>query len=135
MYKRQLEDSTERADPSSLKDIAAKLQGRHLLSDGRPILVTAESIEPAAINSALLIGTLREKHALLFQWNSRLYVCYGVTYQRDYNPGTGVELDTIHKLLLLDTRYSDSRRETVFNRATDDWTKVQGMLWVAFAPQ
>src|ERR1700722_19127389 len=36
-----LEDSAQRADPTSLQDVAAKLQGRHLLSDGRPIIVTA----------------------------------------------------------------------------------------------
>src|SRR5882724_3491807 len=33
-----LEDSVAQADPASLKDVAAKLQGRHLLSDGRPVL-------------------------------------------------------------------------------------------------
>jgi len=94
-----LEDSTAKADPSSLKDIAAKLRGRQLLSDGRPIMVTAESIDPAAINGGMLIATLHEKHALLFEWNSNLYVCYGVTYLRDFDYGTGAELFTIHQLL------------------------------------
>jgi hypothetical protein len=125
-----LEDSAVRADPQSLNDIAAKLRGRHLLTDGRPILVAAESIEPAAINGGLLITTLRNKHALLMQWDSRPYVCYGVTYRKDFDPHTRVETDTILKFLLLDTRYSDSRRELVFNRETDDWNKVQGILWV-----
>ena len=69
------------------------------------------------------------------QWNSHLYVCYGVTYVKDYNAKTGAELDTINKFLLLDTRYSDSRREVVFDRETDDWSKVQGMLWVGIAQQ
>jgi hypothetical protein len=41
----------------------------------------------------------------------------------------------IHKLLLLDTRYSGSRREVPFNRETDDWSKVQGMLRLAVTPQ
>jgi hypothetical protein len=128
-----LEDRAERADASSLKDIATKLQGRHLLSDGRPMMITAESFEPAAINSGMLIGTLRDKHALLFAWNSRLYVCYGVTYRRDYDAETGVEMDTILTFLLLDTRYSDSRRGAVFNRETDDWNKVQGILRITAA--
>lgn len=130
-----LGDSVEKADPLSLKDIATKLQGRHLLSDGRPIMVKAVYIEPQAINSGLLIATLRDKHALLLQWNSHLYVCYGVTYLKDYDPNSGIELDTIHKFLLLDTRYSDSRREVVFNRETDDWSKVQGVVWVAVEQQ
>ncbi len=130
-----LGDSAQGADPTSLKDIPTKLQGRHLLSDGRPIAITAEYIEPQAIKSGMLIGTLRDKHALLLQWNSHLYVCYGVAYVKDYNTHTGAELDTINKFLLLDTRYSDSRREVVFNRETDDWSKVQGMLRLTVAQQ
>jgi hypothetical protein len=41
-----LEDGVASADPKSLKDIAGKLQGRHLLSDGRPIMVTEEYLTP-----------------------------------------------------------------------------------------
>jgi hypothetical protein len=40
----------------------------------------------------------------------------------------------IHKLLLLDTRYSGPRREVIFNRDTDDWGKVQGMLRLSVTP-
>jgi hypothetical protein len=123
-----LEDAAQKADLSSLKDIAAKLRSGQRLADGRPIVITAESIEPTAINSGMLVASLRDKHALLFEWNSHLYVCYGVTYVRDVDYSTGMELYTINKFLLLDTRYSDSRREVVFNRETDDWNKVQGML-------
>jgi hypothetical protein len=129
-----LEDSLDRADPTSIKDIAEKLQGRHLLSDGRPIMVTAQYLAPDAIGADGLINTLQAKHALLMEWNSHLYVCYGVTYRKDYDANGGV-MDTILTFLLLDTRYSDSQREVVFNRETDDWKKVQGMLWVASAPQ
>jgi hypothetical protein len=129
-----LGDSAQQADPTSLKDIAAKLQDRHLLSDGRPIMVTAEYLAPDTIGADALIKTLQAKHALLMAWNAHMYVCYGVTYRKDYDANGGV-VDTILTFLLLDTRYSDSRREVVFNRATDDWKKVQGMLWVAPAPQ
>jgi hypothetical protein len=130
-----LGEAVAKADPRSLKDIAAKLQGRHLLGDGRPIQVTAEYLEPSAINSGMLISSLRDQHALLMEWNSHLYVCYGATYRRDYDPGTGVELYTILKFLLQDTRYSESRRKVVFNRETDDWNKVQGMLRVTSSRQ
>jgi hypothetical protein len=129
-----LGDSAEKANPLSLKDVVSKLQGRHLLSDGRPIMVTAEYFEPAAINSGTLIGTLRDKHALLLQWNSHVYVCYGVIYDELYDENGGLQY-SIRNLLLLDTRYSDSRREVIFNRQTDDWSKVQGMLRVTVAPQ
>jgi len=104
------------------------------LGDGRPIMVTAQFIELADINSGLLITALREKHAMLFEWNSHLYVCYGVSYRRDFDYTSGTETDTVQKFLLLDTRYSDSRRQTVFDRATDDSSKVQGMLWVSVSP-
>jgi hypothetical protein len=124
-----LDDSLQRADPASLPDVATKLQGRQLLSDGRPIMVTAKYIAPDALNAYLLLETLQEKHALLMQWRSHLYVCYGVTYRKDYD-ANGAVMYTIVTFRLIDTRYSDARREVVFNRETDDWTKVQGVLWV-----
>ena len=129
-----LGDSAEKANPLSLKDVATKLQGRHLLSDGRPIMVTAEYFEPAAINSGMLIGTLRDKHAMLLQWNSHVYVCFGAIYDELYDE-KGLLQYSIRSFLLLDTRYSDSRREVIFSRQTDDWSKVQGMLRVTVAPQ
>lgn len=129
-----LEDSAEKADPSSLRDVATKLQGRHLLSDGRPIMVTATYIDPQAVNAGLLIATLREKHALLLAWNGHLYICYGVTYREDYDADGGVMV-TILTFLLIDPRYSDSRRQIVFDRASDDWGKVQGMVWLSSSPQ
>ena len=130
-----IEDSVLRADPKSLKDVATRLQGRHLLSNGRPAMVTAESIEPDKLTSGLLIPALRDKHALLMEWNSRLYVLYGATYRRDYDADTGGELYTVLTLLLLDTRFSDSRREVVFNRETDDWGKIQAFVYLEAKPQ
>jgi len=130
-----LEDSAQRADPSSLQDVATKLQGRHLLSDGRPIMVTAEYISPDAINASLLVETLQKKHAMLLLWKSHLYVLYGATYIVDFDPNSGIVSYNVRTLLLIDTRYSDSRRNVEFNRTTDDWTKVQGVLWLTAAPQ
>lgn len=129
-----LADSAQRSDPATLQDVAAKLQGRHLLSDGRPIMVTAKYIAPDAINGYLLLETLLQKHAMLMQWRSHVYVCYGVTYRKDYD-ANGAVMYTILTFRLLDTRYSDSRREVVFDREMDDWNKVQGVLWIASVPQ
>jgi len=53
-----LEDSAQAADPKSLKDVAAKLDGRHLLSDGRPILVSDHSSPPMPSMQAACLGTL-----------------------------------------------------------------------------
>lgn len=130
-----LEDSAQRADPSSLRDVATKLQGRHLLSDGRPIMVTAQYIAADAINASLLIETLQKKHAMLLLWKSHVYVLYGATYMVDFDPNSGIVSYNVRTLLLIDARYSDSRRIVEFNRDTDDWSKVQGALWVASAPQ
>lgn len=129
-----LEDSLEKANPQSLKDVASKLQGRQLLSDGRPIQVTAEYSEPAAINAGVIIGTLAGKQAFLLEWNTHLYVCFGAIYDQVYDDNGGMQY-SIRKILLLDVRYSGSRRLAVFDRGTDDWTKVQGMLRLTVAAQ
>jgi len=133
-----LEDSAAAADPKSLKDVASKLQGRHLLSDGRPIMVTASYIAPDGVNSGLLITWFQNHHAALMQWNSRVYVVHGIVYQwtASGSPDTGEQMGTvIHKFLLWDTRFSDSRREMVFSRGTDDLAKVEGFLFVDVKPQ
>ena len=129
-----LEDDVQRPDPKSLKDVSTKLQGRHLLSDGRPIMVTADYVPAASVNSGALIFALTEKRAPLMEWNSHLYVVYGVTYVETVDDSGGV-MDAIGTLLLLDTRFSDERREVSFNRLTDDWGKVQGILMLKSAPQ
>ena len=134
-----LEDSALAADPNSLKDIASKLNGRHLLADGRPIKVTAEYVAGDAVSSANLISMILNQHAALMQWNSHLYVVHGLVYMwlaSSTSPeGDVSEGIAIHKLLLWDTRFSDSRREVVFNRETDDWSKVQGVLLLTSTPQ
>jgi hypothetical protein len=129
-----LEDDVQRADPKSLKDVASRLQGRHLLSDGRPIMVTAEYVPAPAVNSGSLIATLMQKQAPLMEWNSHLYVVSGVTYSTIYSPDSG-RMDSILKIFLMDTRFSDQRRKVTFDRQTDDWGKVQGLLMLKAAPQ
>jgi hypothetical protein len=128
-----LEDEVQRADPKSLKDIATRLQGRHLLSDGRPIKVTAEYVPATSLVSGL-INALFEKQPLLMEWNSHFYVVYGAIYDTVYTPEGG-RSDSILKIFLVDPRFSDQRRETSFNRQIDDWGKVQGLLMLKAAPQ
>lgn len=131
-----LENRAVAADALSLKDVASRVQGRQLLSDGRPVLVTAE-FQPAAPTvdiSWWIIGELRDKHALLTVWNSHLYVLYGAVYDEVAGDDGSIAF-AIHKLLLLDPRYSGPRREVTFNRDSDDWNKVQGMLRLTVTPQ
>jgi hypothetical protein len=131
-----LGDTAQSADPLSLKNIASKLQGRHRQSDGRSVRVTAELWTPSQGDiSYQIVSALINQHAMLLVWGSHLYVLDGAVFdQTAYSDGTS--MNVIHKLLLVDTRFSDSRREVVFNRDTDDLGKVQGMLLLlAAAPQ
>lgn len=134
-----LRDSALAADAESLKDIPEKLKGRHLLSDGRPIKVTAEYVASDAISGGPLISMVLSDHAALIQWNSHLYVLHGVVYRwtesGDPTTGSMSRMTVIHKLLLWDARFSDSRRDVVFDRATDDLSKMRGLLFLQTAPQ
>ena len=130
-----LADGIRLADPTSLPAIANRLRGRNVLSDGGAFLITAEYLSPASVNIGDLMGALTEKHALLMEWNSHFYVVYGVIYDQTIDPNTGATMNAIHKLLLLDPRFSDGRRELSFDRQSDDWAKVQGLLMLKAAPQ
>jgi hypothetical protein len=130
-----LEDSVERADPKSLQDVAARLNGRHLLPDGRSFMVKAVFFPPDQANAANLVKAFTEKYPLLMQWNSHIYVVHGLVYfwnatGGDPKSGGGGVQIVVHKFLLWDTRYSDSRRQLIFNRDTDDLGKVQSFLFV-----
>ncbi len=127
-----LQDRVESADPLSLQDVCVKLQGKHTSGDGHAITVSTEYMTPDSINPGRIISNLLSDRALLVEWKSRLYVLYGAAFdeklyysgQRDY---------VIHKLFLLDVRFSESRREVIFNRESDDWAKVQGLLLLSAA--
>jgi hypothetical protein len=130
-----LEDSLERADRKSLKDISDRLQGRHLLSDGRPIMVTTEYLTSDQVSAGHLIYMLAANHAPVMMWNSHAYVVHGVSYVENVDQDSGSVLYTIHKFFLWDTRYTDSRRDVTFDRLTDDASKVQGLLFLEWKPQ
>lgn len=128
-----LADSLERADPKSLQDVAAKLNGRHLLADGRPVMVHAAFFPVDQANAGYLVKAFTEQHALLMQWNSHIYVVHGLVYfwNQAGSTDTGASIvPVVRKFLLWDTRYSDSRRDKIFNRDTDDLNKVQGFLFI-----
>jgi hypothetical protein len=125
-----LEDSIESSDPKALKDVATKLQGRHLLSDGRAIMITTEYLTLDQLSAGHLITMIRNQYAALMMWNSRVYVVYGVTYVGTVDYSTNETAYAVHKLLLQDVRFSDSRRAVTFDRLTEDASKVQGLLFV-----
>jgi hypothetical protein len=130
-----LEDSVQSTDPKSLKDIASKLQGRHLLSDGRPIMVTTEYLIRDQVNAGHLIYMIKHAHAPLMMWNSHLYVVNGITYVETIDSSDSSIAYAVHKFLLQDVRFTDSRRAVSFDRLTEDAGKVQGLLFVQAAEQ
>jgi hypothetical protein len=132
-YNSALEEVVQSSHPKSLEDIANNLEGRHLLSDGRPIRVTAEFLPPNAVSSGRLIGMILSQRPARMEWNYHLYLVCGVTYVESVDYSTGSDMKAIHKILLQDERFSDSRREMSFDRLSDDWTRVQGFLLVEAA--
>jgi hypothetical protein len=122
------------SEPRTLKELGSKLQGRHLLSDGRPIMVNAEYAPQVSINSGSVIGALKEQRASLLEWKSHVYVLYGAIFG-EARCLSGARQYSIAKFLLLDPRFSDQRRDAVFNRETDDLGKVQGLLTLSVVPQ
>ncbi len=121
------------ADPKSLKDVAAKIEGRHLLSDGRPIRVATEYLAGDQASGGHLIKMILDQHPALMEWNSHLYVVYGAGYYWvSTDSGSYAQL---HKLLLWDTRYSDSRRDLSFTLGVDDAAHIDGFLFVQATPQ
>ncbi len=129
-----LEASLEKANPQSLQDVAQNLQGRHLLGDGRPILVSVVHLSPEQVSAGAMIVKLRENRAALMMWDSHLYVIDGMTYIESPD-GQGGTTYLIHKFSLQDPRYSDSRRHRSFDRVTDNTSKIQGILFIQAALQ
>jgi hypothetical protein len=126
-----LED-TAFSEPRSLKELGAKSQGRHRLSDGLPIIVDAEYVPASSITAAIIVGVLQDQHAPLIEWQSHFYVLYGAVFNEAGN-SSGERQYIIVKLLLLDPRFSGRRREVVFDNEADDPRTLQGMLKVAVA--
>lgn len=128
-----LEDIVSSAPPS-LRELSSKLQGAHVLSDGRSVMVNAEYVSQGATTPDLIISLLLDQHAPLLDWKSHIYVLYGAVFDETrYDDGR--RQYAIKRLLLRDPRFSDQREDVVFNRETDNWGDVQGLLTVAVARQ
>jgi len=122
------------SDPSSLKELRTKLQGKHLLTEGGAIVVNAELLPAGGDDSTLILNALEHQDPLLMEWNSNFYVLHGAIFNETrYSNGTSQY--SILKLLLLDPRFSDKRRETEFSRGVDDWGKVQGLMTITVTRQ
>ena len=119
-------------EPRSLQELRAKLQGKHYLSDGLPVVVDADYVPLSSIQPGLIIASLENQHAFLIKWNSQVYVLYGVDFNETHY-ASGQRQYAILKLWLLDPRFSDDRREVGLERG--DWGKIQGILMLKVVRQ
>jgi hypothetical protein len=90
--------------------------------------VRAGYFPKSSIDPSLIVTTLMDQQPMLIKWKSHVYVLCGAIYDETRSYGQEGSLFRIHKLLLLDPRYSDQRRESEFNGETDDWNNIQGIL-------
>jgi len=125
-----LEDQVASANKASLKELGEKLRGKHYLDSGSPILVADQYWSRSSVSAEDIIGSLMAQRPLLMDWNGRLYVLYGAVFD-EYKYYSGKSTHVIRALLLVDARFSDRRRYVSFNRQTDDWGKVTGLLALA----
>ncbi len=129
-----LDDTLERVDPHSLQDVANKIQGRHLLSDGRPIKVRVEYLSPDQINAGHIRLILAHNHVVLVSWDSNVYVLDGMTYVESADSDGNITY-MVHTLAMQDPRYEGARRRVIFDRTKQDPAKIQGILFAESALQ
>lgn len=125
--KSALEDQVATISHSSLKELGQKIRGKHYLYSGTSVVITDEYWPGAGVNAEQLIATLQAQRPLLMLWNNHVYVLYGAVFN-EYVYDDGTSTHVIEKLLLLDTRFDDDRRNVTFDRQTDDWNNVAGLL-------
>jgi hypothetical protein len=112
--------------PRSLKDLSAALQGGRFWSD-HPQALHAGYAAPGAIDPGFILAALLDHHAAVIEWKSRFYIVYGAIFDETLHY-SGRREYAIHKFLLLDPRFSGDRSQAEFNRDSDDWGTVQGLM-------
>jgi hypothetical protein len=124
-----LGDAVLSADPASLQDVGGKLDGRHLLDDGRAVDVTVQYFLPDSASPGQIIAALTESQPLLMQWNGDWYIVQGAVFNEKIFTG-GVHEYVLHKLLLLNAAPAKTQKRDSFDAEKDDWHEVQGLLQV-----
>jgi hypothetical protein len=125
--KSALEDQAAAAEGTSLKELGAALRGKHYLDSGETIVVADQYWSGAEANPQGIVGSLMAQCPLIMDWDGHLYVVYGALFD-EYRYYSGDITWVIKKLSLVDPRFSDKRRYVSFDRQTDDWGKVTGLL-------
>ena len=129
-----LGDEVFSADSDSIEGLARTLQGRHMLDDGRPILVSAQYVSADSAKAEQVIAPLLTNKPLLMEWNYHFYVVQGVVFsERAYDNGFHEYL--VRQLLLSDPRFTDERMRVAFHANNNSWHEVQGFLILSAAPE
>jgi hypothetical protein len=110
-----------------LKDLGTRVQGRYSLGDGRRVTITVEFVPSSSINPSQLLAPLMRGQAALLEWKSHLYVLYGADFDEVRDPTEGRSFD-IQKLLLIDVRFSDRRREVSLDQKSIGPKELEGLL-------
>lgn len=122
-----------------LQQTAAKLQGRHVLPDGRPYILGARFYATRPSDGSIpagsvLLSTLQSNHPLLMIWKHELYVAYGANYSEQVvqDPdGGSVIRDTVERLQLFDPV---SGHHVSFDPSKDNWDQVEGVVTLTISP-
>jgi len=128
--KSALVDQLGSVTTSSLQAVGEELRGKHYLDSGASIVISDQFWAGAAIHAEEIIATLAAQRPLMMVWKGHLYVVSGAIFD-EYLYYSGANMCVIHKLLLVDTRFSGKRRHVTFDRQTDDWSNVSGLLSLA----
>jgi hypothetical protein len=110
--------------------LGEKLRGTAYLADGSAIIIADQYWPGASVRAEDILSSLMAQRPLLMGWAGHLYVLYGAMFD-EYRYQNGTAVHAIRTLLLVDTRFSDRRRYVSFNRQTEDWGKVSGLLALA----
>lgn len=114
---------------NSLQEIATKLNGKHVLSDGRPVFVAAHYFSASAITSHQIVAFLMENQTLLVQWDSHFFVLRGAVFDdKVYSDGNRDII--LRKLRLFDPDATAAAHEITFDREKNQWSQVQGFLLI-----
>jgi hypothetical protein len=126
----QLESVIDSNAGASLSALISKVDGATCSSGGQIKKVNASFTPNSAIVANNIIASILQQKPLLIQWKGAVYVLYGVVYDQHLHQ-SGTQDNVVREFLLLDPRYRDKRRFTVFDSKENDFGEVEGVATVS----
>lgn len=117
----------------SLSMLARKIDGTSCGVNGNTLRISASFTPIGEIRANDIVSSIMQKKPLLIRWKEVVYVAYGVVYdQHLFNSGR--QDNVIREFLLIDPRFSDSRRLVTFRRQKDDFGQIEGIMSTSLRP-